>query len=175
MIGKPIHRRFVIPQFDLPRFLRWVLVLVLYLITFSALDQLTHTLQLFPGVVAWYPPDGLSLAFLLTFGAGFTPVFTLASLISSLIIYRFSTPLGPILVWAVILSAVYGIDALLLRRRVRIDPQLKNLRDTLWLILSSAIVSTVLAADFRIYSCQLRRNTVHPNISMRSFNGGSGR
>jgi hemerythrin-like metal-binding protein/PAS domain S-box-containing protein len=132
-------------RFNLPRFLRWVLVLIIYLITFSALDQLTHTLQLFPGVVAWYPPDGLSLAFLLTFGAGFTPVFALASLISSLIIYRFSTPLGPILVWAVILSTVYGIDALLLRRRVRIDPQLKSLRDTLWLILSSTIVATVLA------------------------------
>ena len=132
-------------RFDLHRFLRWVLVLILYLITFSLLDQLTHTLQLFPGVVAWYPPDGLSLAFLLTFGAGFTPAVTLASLISSLIIYRFSTPLGPILVWAVILSALYGINALLLRRQVRIDPQLKNLRDTLWLILTSAIVSTVLA------------------------------
>ena len=72
-------------------------------------------------------------------------MFALASLISSLIIYRFSTPLGPILVWAVILSAIYGIDALLLRRRFHIDPQLKDLRDTLWLILLSAIVSTVLA------------------------------
>ncbi len=144
-IGKTIRRRFIIPRFDLPRFLRWVLVLVLYLVTFGALDQLTHTLQLFPGVVAWYPPDGLSLAFLLTFGAGFAPVFALASLVSSLIIYRFSIPLAPILVWAVILSAVYGIDAWLLRHRLRIDPQLKSLRDTLWLILSSAIVSMLLA------------------------------
>ena len=77
-IGKPIRRRFIIPRFDLPRLFRWVLVVIIYLITFSVLDQLTHTLQLFPGVVAWYPPDGLSLAFLLTFGAGFTPAFTLA-------------------------------------------------------------------------------------------------
>ncbi len=132
-------------RFDLPKILRWVIVLLLYLITFGALDQLTYTLQLFPGVVAWYPPDGLSLAFLLTFGAGFTPIFTIASLISSLVIYRFSSPLGPILVWAVFLSALYGFDAFLLRRRVRIDPQLKNLRDTLWLIFSSAILSTILA------------------------------
>ena len=140
--GKPLIE---LARFDIRRFLRLALVLILYLITYSLLDQLTYTLQLFPGVVAWYPPDGLSLAFLLTFGAGFTPAVTLASLISSLIIYRFSTPLGPLLVWAVILSAVYGINALLLRRRIRIDPQLKNLRDTLWLILTSAIVSTVLA------------------------------
>ncbi len=143
--GKTILGRLIFKRFDLPRFFRWVLVLILYLITFSALDQLAQRLQLFSGVVAWYPPDGLSLAFLLTFGSGFTPVFTLASLISSLIIYRFSTPLGPILVWAVILSALYGIDALFLRHRVHIDAQLQNLRDTLWLILSSAIVSTILA------------------------------
>jgi integral membrane sensor domain MASE1 len=87
----------------------------------------------------------LSLAFLLSFGAGFTPVFTLASLVSILIIYRFSTPLGSNLIWAVVLSSVYGIEVVLLRRRVRIDPQLKSLRDTLWLILTSTIVSTLLA------------------------------
>jgi len=129
----------------LPRLLRWALVLIVYLLTFSLLDQLTHTLQLFPGVVAWYPPDGLSLAFLLGFGAGFTPAFTLASLISSLLIYHFSTPLVPLLVWALILSVVYGIDALLLRRWIRIELQLKELGDTLWLILTSAIVSLLLA------------------------------
>jgi PAS domain S-box-containing protein/putative nucleotidyltransferase with HDIG domain len=144
-IGKTVLRRFIFPRFDLPRFLRWVLVIIIYLITFTALDQLTHTLQLFSGVVAWYPSDGLSLAFLLTFGTGFTPVFILASLISSFIVFRLSAPVGPLLVWAVILSAVYGIDAWLLRHRAHIDPQLKNLHDTLWLILSSAIVSTLLA------------------------------
>ena len=142
---KTILGRLIFKRFDLPRFFRWVFVLILYLITFSALDQLAHTLQLYPGVVAWYPPDGLSLAFLLTFGAGFTPVFVLASLFSSLFIYHFSTPLGPILVWAVILSAVYGMEAVLLRRRVRIDPELKALRDTLWLILTSAVAATILA------------------------------
>ena len=132
-------------RFYLNAFLRWTLVLILYLMTFSIFDQLTQKLQLFPGVVAWYPPDGLSLAFLLTFGAGFTPVFTFASLISSLIIYRFSTPFVPILVWAIILSAIYGTNALLLRRLVRIDTRLKNLRDLLWLILTCAISTTVLA------------------------------
>ena len=132
-------------RFDIAKIFRWVLVLILYLITFSALDQLAHTLQLFPGVAAWYPPDGLSLAFLLTFGVGFIPVFTLASLFSSLFIYHFSTPLGPILVWAMILSAIYGIEAIILRRRVRIDQELKALRDTLWLILTSAVATTILA------------------------------
>jgi PAS domain S-box-containing protein/putative nucleotidyltransferase with HDIG domain len=132
-------------RFDVPRILRWILVFIIYLIIFSALDSLTGIFQSSPGVVTWYPPDGFSLAFLLSFGAGFTPVFTFASLVSSLIIYRFSTPLGSNLIWAVVLSSAYGIESILLRRRVRIDPQLKALRDTLWLLLTSAIVSTLLA------------------------------
>ncbi len=131
-------------RFDLPRFLRWVLILIIYLVTFSALDFLSQTLQIFPGVVAWYPPDGLSLAFLLTFGVGFIPAFSLASLISSLIVYRLSTPLVSVLFWAVMLPVVYGIDVLFLRHRARFNPQMKNRRDTLWLIFSSAIVSMIL-------------------------------
>jgi PAS domain S-box-containing protein len=132
-------------RFNYPRILRWVLILIFYLILFSAVDSLTRIFQSFPGVVTWYPPDGLSLAFLLSFGAGFTPVFTFASVISSLIIYRFSTPIASNLIWAVVLSSVYGIETVLLRRRVRIDPQLKSLRDMLWLLFTSTIVSTLLA------------------------------
>lgn len=127
------------------RLFRLGLILVLYLVTFVGLDTLTQMFQLFPGVVAWYPPDGLSLAFLLTFGVGFAPVVALASIISSLTIFHYSAPLEPILGWAVILSSVYGLTAVFLRRRVRIDPQLKNLRDTLWLIFASVVVSAVLA------------------------------
>jgi len=130
---------------ELPKLFRWVLVLILYLIIFGALDSLAHSMQLFPGLAVWYPPDGLSLAFLLTFGVGFTPLFGLAALISSLIIFRLPVPPGLNMVWALILSAVYGTDAFLLRRRIRINPELNNLRDTLWLILTTTIVSTVLA------------------------------
>ena len=132
-------------QFNYPRILRWVLILIFYLILFSAVDSLTRIFQSFPGVVTWYPPDGLSLAFLLSFGAGFTPVFTFASVISSLIIYRFSTPIASNLIWAVVLSSLYEIETVLLRRRVRIDPQLKSFRDMLWLLFTSTIVSTLLA------------------------------
>ena len=144
-VKKFILRRFSTPRINVPKLFRWVIVLVIYLALFSLLDGLTRSFQLFPGVATWYPPDGLSLAFLLAFGVGFTPIFTLASLISSLIIYRFSTPLGSNLVWAVVISIIYGIDAFLLRRRVRIDPHMRTLRDILWLLLTSTIVSTLLA------------------------------
>ncbi len=82
-------------RFNYSRFFRWAIVLVLYLIVFSLLDRLTRILELFPGVVAWYLPDGLSLAFLLTFGVGFVPALFVASLISSLLIFQFSTPIYP--------------------------------------------------------------------------------
>ena len=56
LFRKTILGRLIFKRFDLERVFRWALVLIIYLITFSALDQLAQGLQLFPGVVAWYPP-----------------------------------------------------------------------------------------------------------------------
>jgi PAS domain S-box-containing protein len=145
LIGKELIHRLLFQNSGFPRLIRRGIVLFLYLIAFSVFDSLTRALEIFPGVVAWYPPDGLSLAFLLALGAQVTPGFTLASLISSLIIYRLSVPLGDALIWAVILSSVYGIDAFFLYHFLRIDRRLNNLRDIFWLILTTALSSTILA------------------------------
>ena len=102
-------------------------------------------LQIFPGVVAWYPPDGVSFAVLLTFGAIYSPILVVASLISSLFIFHFPIPFESILGWAVLVSLTYGLATLFLRRWVRIDLQFKNAHDLLWLLLASAIVSAILA------------------------------
>src|SRR5687767_10562904 len=55
------------PFFSRVRFrtvIRSVLIFVGYLCTFTALDLGSHTLEVYPGVVAWYPADGLSFALL---------------------------------------------------------------------------------------------------------------
>jgi hypothetical protein len=40
-------------RFVTRKILRWATVAIIFLILFSALDQLAHTLELFPGVVTW--------------------------------------------------------------------------------------------------------------------------
>ena len=125
--------------------LRTVLIMVAYLIVFIALDQLSLAFQISPGVVAWYPPDGLSFALLLVFGWRFMPVVALASLVSSSLVYQLALPSQALIVWAIVLSTIYASAAAILRDYVHIDPQLRNLRDVLWLIVFTMIVSVVLA------------------------------
>src|SRR5260221_4782773 len=130
---------------NLSTILRTALIWAAYLVGFIALDRLSLAFQIYPGVVAWYPPDGLSFALLLVFGWRFMPVVALASLISSSLVYQLALPSPALIVWAIVLSTIYAIAAAVLRDYVRIDLQLRNLRDVLWLIIFTMIVSALLA------------------------------
>src|SRR5258706_16456097 len=130
---------------NLSTILRTALIWAAYLVGFIALDRLSLAFQIYPGVVAWYPPDGLSFALLLVFGWRFMPVVALASLISSSLVYQLAIPSPALFVWAIVLSTIYASAAAILRDYVHIDPQLRNLRDVLWLIIFTMIVSAVLA------------------------------
>jgi PAS domain S-box-containing protein len=128
-----------------PVLLRGALIFVAYLLVFIFLDLRALSVQVFPGIVAWYPPDGLSLAFLLTFGAPFLPAFAIASLISSLFVYHFSQPLLALIEWALIISLAYGVAVWFLRQYVHIDVQLRRPRDLFWMITAIAVIAGILA------------------------------
>lgn len=119
--------------------------MAVYLVLFVSMDWLTRAFQIFPGVVAWYPPSGISFAFLLIFGVGFLPWVAISSLISSFLIYQIPSEPGGLLGWAILIAGIYTISSAILRRRIRIDPQLGGTRDILWLIVSSVVVSAILA------------------------------
>jgi len=71
-----------------PPLLRLALIVAVYLIAFIILDFITKQFAGLPGIVAWYPPAGLTYALLLVFGVPFTPAVTIALFLSSLFIYR---------------------------------------------------------------------------------------
>ena len=125
--------------------LRGAFAFIIYLLIFIFLDVRAHSVQVFPGIVAWYPPDGLSFAFLLTFGAPFLPAFAIASIISSLFVFRLSLPLSALITWAIFLTLAYGLAVWFLRERVHIDTQLRKPRDLFWMITAAAAVTTILA------------------------------
>src|SRR5215208_7048438 len=101
--------------------LRGVLIFAVYLLLFIILDKRAHTFEVLPGVVAWYPPDGLSLTLLLTFGALFLPVIAIASIVSSLFVFQFSLPVPDLITWAVLFSLVFGAATWFLKRQVHMD------------------------------------------------------
>lgn len=121
------------------------LILIVYLVLFILLDRFSIAFQILPGIVAWYPPDGLSFALLLVFGGGFWPVVAVATLISNFLVFQVSFSPLAVLAWGVFVAVVYSIAAEVLRRRVRIDPQLRSLRDVVWLILAAGLASGILA------------------------------
>jgi PAS domain S-box-containing protein len=125
--------------------LRGIFVYLLYLLVFILLDVRAHAIQVLPGIVAWYPPDGLSFAFLLTFGALFLPGVAIASILSSVFVFHFSLPLSDLVGWALLLSLVYGLAVWLLKQRVQIDVQLRRPRDLFWMVTAVVVVSTILA------------------------------
>jgi PAS domain S-box-containing protein len=125
--------------------LRLALIVAVYLIAFTILDFITKQFEGLPGVVTWYPPAGLTYALLLVFGVAFTPAVTIALFISSLFTYRMPQAPYLLLLWAFVISLIYGLGAAFLRKRIHIDWQLRKLRDVAWFVCTTVLVSALLA------------------------------
>jgi PAS domain S-box-containing protein len=132
-------------HFNPRQLLRAALIVAAYLFAFIILDFITKQFEELRGIVAWYPPAGLTYTLLLVFGVRFAPAVTIALLISSLFIYRMPQPPYLLFLWAFILSLIYSMAAALLRQRIRIDWQLRKLRDVTWLVVTAVFVSALLA------------------------------
>ena len=127
------------------RFWRTGLIVAAYLFTFILLDFVTKQFEELPGVVAWYPPAGLTYTLLLVFGVSFAPAVTFVLFISSLLIYRMPQPPYLLFLWALMVSLIYGLAAAFLRKRIRFDWRLQKLRDVAWLVFTAVVVSALLA------------------------------
>jgi PAS domain S-box-containing protein len=125
--------------------LRTVLIVAVYLISFILLDFITKQFEGLPGIVTWYPPAGLTYSLLLVFGLRFVPAVTIALFFSSLFIYRIPQPPYLLFLWAIILSLIYSLATMFLRKLIRFAWQLRKLRDVAWLVVTAVFVSALLA------------------------------
>jgi integral membrane sensor domain MASE1 len=125
--------------------LRTALIVAAYLFTFIILDLFSQQFEELRGIVAWYPPAGLTYTLLLVFGVRFTPAVTIALFISSLFIYHMPQSPYLLFLWALIISLIYGAAAAFLRHRIRFDWQLRKMRDVIWLVFTTVFVSALLA------------------------------
>ncbi|MBE3039275.1 MAG: MASE1 domain-containing protein, partial [Chloroflexi bacterium] len=125
--------------------LRLALIVAVYLIAFIILDLITKQFEVLPGIVMWYPPAGLTYTLLLVFGVRFAPAVTIALFISNLFIYRMPQPPYLLLLWAFIMSLIYSFTAAFLRHRIHFDWHLRKLRDVVWFVFTTIVVSALLA------------------------------
>ena len=126
-------------------FFRFALIIAVFLLLFFIFDVISHKYEDLPGIVVWYPPAGLTYAFLLVFGVGLTPAVTIAFFISSMFIYRMPQPAYLLFLWALVISLIYHAAAAFLRKRIRIDLELRKFRDVSWFIFTALLVSALLA------------------------------
>ncbi len=134
---------------------RWILLSVLYLAAYIALDFVSYVKPYGDlGVTAWNPQMGLSLAFIFMGGLSYAPVVLLAQAFSDAVLR--AAPLGlPLELASSIASGAVAVGAAyLLRTRFSIDQRFYALRDAVRLIgvssgcvlLGAVIYTGVLAA-----------------------------
>jgi putative nucleotidyltransferase with HDIG domain len=150
-------------------FLRAVLIIVAYLLAFVILDLITRQFEVLPGIVAWYPPAGLTYTLLLVFGVGFTPAVTIALFLSSIFIYHLPQSAYLLFLWALIISLIYSATAAFLRHRIHFDWQLRKLRDVVWFVFTTVLVSALLAI-LSVSSSALSSNMLQNDIFRAIFN-----
>jgi len=116
---------------------RPVVIVASYLTVFAFLEVVAKHLEGAPGISGLHPRAGLSLALLLGFGLRYAPALLLSSLISGLWLDPLPIPLWGLVLLAAAITLGYTLGASLLKRALRIDPQLRHLRDVLWFVLAA--------------------------------------
>ncbi len=100
-----------------------------YLMTWCILDYIGFVFEVAPGISPWYPPHGLSLAFLLIFGVRFWPLLLIGPLLNGSLIWLPGKPLALVLL-SLSITGGYGTAAWLMQK-LQLNPRLTSLRDAL--------------------------------------------
>ena len=95
---------------------------------FLLLDVITRSFEVEPGVRAWLPTAGLSLAFLICFGLKMTPAVLLAELASALTAAA-ATPIWAAVALGAVSTASFAAMAYLFRPGFQLDVRLRFLSD----------------------------------------------
>jgi len=140
------------PASRLPMIRRGVLVAVLYLVAWMALERLALSLaptttQVYP----WFPAAGLSLFVLIRFGLRYTPLLALGPPLVWLIFpHAQMLQLLPIVLFGLVSTIGYGGAATVLVRLFHIDRELTRTRDLTLFFFIGGMVAPYIIALFSI-------------------------
>jgi diguanylate cyclase (GGDEF)-like protein len=101
-----------------------------------------------PGVAPWFPAAGLTLALLMGFGVRWLPVAFVAELLSGLLIFHIDDAFTTtqVILNAAVVVGPYAAAAYVLRRVIRIDTSLRDLRSLVWLLVIGVGLTPLLVA-----------------------------
>src|SRR4051812_2955840 len=107
-----------------------------------------HNVEVLPGITPWFPAVGLTVGLLVGFGVRWLPLAFAAELFSGTVIYDIDSTftLAQVLLNTAAITGTYGLAALVLRRRLRIDTSLRDFRSLFWLLVVGVITFPLFTA-----------------------------
>ena len=124
-------------------------VVAAYVAAYVALDWVSfiHPVGAF-GITPWNPPPGLSLAFLLRCGLHRAPWLFVAALAAEFLVRGAPAPIAVLVAASLLLATSYTGVAAVLSRALRVDPDLRSLRDVTVFVVTAAIACALIALAF---------------------------
>ena len=120
-----------------------------YVIAYVALDWVSFIDPVAAfGITPWNPPPGLSLAFLLRRGLRQGPWLFVAALAAEFLVRGAPAPLLVLVAASLLLAIAYTALAALLSRVLRIDADLRSLRDASVFVVAAALACGLIAVAF---------------------------
>jgi PAS domain S-box-containing protein len=114
------------------RWYRHIIVGAVFGILYVGLDYTSVSVQIAPGVSAWYPPSALSLVILAGVSLWYAPWVFLVSLVAAALNYKQSPFSAFTLVQTLDVTGGYVLAAFIIRRILRIDRMFHRARDFGW-------------------------------------------
>ncbi len=117
-----------------------------FVIAFILLDRSSVHFQVFTGISAWYPPAGLSVAFLIAFGASIVPWMLVAGILSGIINDHLSLHSFALLLGVPIVTCGYWSAAEVLRYRRKHWARFRPLHEVVFYVILALAVSFCVGA-----------------------------
>jgi len=128
----------------LPSGLQSVLLVVTYVLSGLALQEVAARFETSNGITTWSPPAGLHIVLLLRFGLRYIPELLFVPLLDGLVLRPLHIAPFYALLYAVWIMVGYGTAGTFLSK-LHIDPRLPRFRDILWLTIVALVASFTVA------------------------------
>ncbi|HEV2426139.1 MAG TPA: PAS domain S-box protein [Terriglobia bacterium] len=155
--GRPRRQSFF-PQFVFSP--RRILVAVLYIGIYLALDRFTTYSQSWPSLIVLYLPAGLTLALLLGMGLEYAPAAVVASALSAVVNYHLGLFSWSALPLSIAFGAGYTATAAVLSKSLDFDIRFRRVRDVVHYL--AAILAGALAVAVAGVGCNVLDGLVKP-------------
>ena len=137
-------------QRRIPPPVRYVLIVAIYLVSWTALDFACLWFETGPEIQVWYPPSALDVVLLLVCGLRYSPALLLNTFVHEFFVTKRGLPIVTLLIFNLVTTLGYAGACVLLLRKLRINPRLRKLRDVVWFMVVAVVTAPLVIALLQV-------------------------